>query len=232
MSLKPAKTSLKTFAPNTNSSVTTPTYSLTGQPSMTVVVLTIIYGLLSRASFWPIFVGRVLPRMIRLDARHDLACTLRESESVGKFDSCEIGRDHLALSCNDPSLTPARIVRTGAFPLKAPSVKKEPSLLVKSSPTSTLPKLVSAMTFAAVDAGISISTPLKPASTFASASRESVPPKSSSYPAAPPERRISEKLALARFSALYSLRRSRPRATPWIGGWERRSRARTCPPLA
>src|SRR5215212_5994985 len=125
MSLKPAKTSLKTFAPNTNSSVTTPTYSLTGQPSMTVVVLTIIYGLLSRASFWPIFVGRVLPRMIRLDARHDLACTLRESESVGKFDSCEIGRDHLALSCRDPSLTPARIVRTGAFPLRAPSVKTQ-----------------------------------------------------------------------------------------------------------
>src|SRR4051812_48734374 len=105
MSLKPAKTSLKTFAPNTNSPVTTPTYSLTGQPSMTVV-LTIIYGLLSRASFWPIFVGRVLPRVIRLDTRHHLACTFRESESVGKFDSCEIGRDHLALSCRDPSLTP------------------------------------------------------------------------------------------------------------------------------
>jgi hypothetical protein len=50
------------------------------------------------------------------------------------------------------------------------------------------------MTLAAVDAGISISTPLRPASTFALASRESVPPKPSSYPAAPPQRRISEKL--------------------------------------
>src|SRR5215213_10355600 len=79
-----------------------------------------------------------------------------------------------------------------SVPAQSTLRQKEPSLLVKPSPTSTLPKLVSAMTFAAVEAGISISTPFKPASTFASASRESVPPKSGSYPAAPPERRISE----------------------------------------
>ena len=61
------------------------------------------------------------------------------------------------------------------MPLKAPSVEKEPSLLVKPSPTSTLPRVVSAMTLAAVDEGISISTPLRPDSTFASAHRRASP---------------------------------------------------------
>src|SRR5215212_9450764 len=83
---------------------------------------------------------------------------------LGSSISCEIGQVHLALSCRDPSLTPARIVRTGAFPLKAPSVKKAPSLLVKPSPTSTLPRVVSAITLAAVAAGTEISAPDKPVS--------------------------------------------------------------------
>src|SRR5215211_1430944 len=42
MSLKPANRSRKALAPRTASPVTMPTYSLTGLPSMAVVVLTII----------------------------------------------------------------------------------------------------------------------------------------------------------------------------------------------
>lgn len=53
-------------------------------------------------------------------------------------------------------------------------------LLVNPSPTSALPKVVSATTFAAAAAGTEISTPDKPVSTLTWASRESVPPKSSS----------------------------------------------------
>jgi hypothetical protein len=74
----------------------------------------------------------------------------------------------------------ANIVKSGLFPVIPASVQKAPSLFVNPSSTSTLPRVVSATIFAAVEAGIFISTPLRPASIFASASLSSVPLKSSS----------------------------------------------------
>ena len=51
---------------------------------------------------------------------------------------------HVVRRRSDPSLTPARIAKVGASPLRASSVKKASSLFVKPSPTSTLPRVVSA----------------------------------------------------------------------------------------
>src|SRR5215210_6280179 len=90
------------------------------------------------------------------------------------------GIAYVTLSCSAPSLTPARISKTGRRPPRAPSVRNAPSRLVKPSPTPTLPKVVSATILAAVEAGTEISTPESPVSTLTRASRESAPPKSSS----------------------------------------------------
>ena len=45
-------------------------------------------------------------------------------------------RAQVVLSCSDPSLTPARILKTGPTPPRAAPVEKAPSLFVKPSPTS------------------------------------------------------------------------------------------------
>src|SRR3712207_2807925 len=89
-------------------------------------------------------------------------------------------RAHIARSFRAPSLTPARIVSSGPAPDFPASVQKAPSSFVNPSPTSTLPRVVSATIFAGVVAGTLISTPDRPVSTPTSAPRESVPPKSSS----------------------------------------------------
>ena len=86
----------------------------------------------------------------------------------------------VVLSCSDPSLTPARILKTGPTPLRAAPVEKAPSLFVKPSPTSTLPRVVSAATLVAVEEGTDTTTPEIPVSMLTSASRERTPPKSSS----------------------------------------------------
>src|SRR5918995_1491433 len=89
-------------------------------------------------------------------------------------------RGYVVLSCSDPSLTPARILKRGPSPLRAAPVEKVPSLLVKPSPTSTLPRVVSTTTLAAVEEGTDNSTAESPVSILTSASRERPPPKSSS----------------------------------------------------
>jgi hypothetical protein len=73
-----------------------------------------------------------------------------------------------------------RIFKVGPFPPRAASVRKTPSFFVKPSPTSTLPRVVSADTLAAVDAGTDTVTAESPVSMLASVSRERAPPKSRS----------------------------------------------------
>lgn len=68
----------------------------------------------------------------------------------------------------------------GATSFRAPSVRKAPAFFVKPSTTSTLASVVCATTLAAVEAGTVTSTPDMPVSMLTWASRESVPPKSSS----------------------------------------------------
>jgi hypothetical protein len=70
----------------------------------------------------------------------------------------EGSRAYVARRRSDPSLTPARIAKMGASPLRAPSVKKAPSLFVKPSPTSTLPRVVSAKILAEVPAVAGVAT--------------------------------------------------------------------------
>ena len=86
----------------------------------------------------------------------------------------------VVLSRSDPSLTPARILKTGPTPLRAAPVEKAPSLFVKPSPTSILPSVVSAATLVAVEEGTDTTTPEIPVSMLTSASRGRTPLKSSS----------------------------------------------------
>src|SRR5215211_9437884 len=72
MSLKPANRSRKALAPRTASPVTIPTYSLTGLPSMAVVVLTIILILLQFVA-----VGCSYPYLPQRPSVH--SCNLRRS---------------------------------------------------------------------------------------------------------------------------------------------------------
>src|ERR671910_3531441 len=98
-------------------------------------------------------------------------------EDPGAEAYIPVARGYVVLSCSDPSLTPARILKTGPSSLRAPSVEKAPSLLVKPSPTSTLPRVVSTTTLAAVEEGTDNSTAESPVSMFTWASRDKTPPK-------------------------------------------------------
>src|ERR687893_927783 len=81
MSLKPAKRSLKTLAPRTASPVTTPTYSLTGLPSMAVVVLTIIRILLRFTAPYSVVRVSPYPRSLTVHSceNFEVHLTLRQS---------------------------------------------------------------------------------------------------------------------------------------------------------
>src|SRR5690606_17602672 len=77
-----------------------------------------------------------------------------------------------------PRATFALIDRTGEPPATAAAVQNAPSRLVKPSPTSIEPSIVSASTFAAVLDGIEIDTEETPVESFTSAARTRLPPKS------------------------------------------------------